>query len=319
MPTPPRSGLDELEALTVELADGLSASRRWQYRMVIRELRLATERDDFPAGPGATLDELLAPATLALYLDLAQRGELRADPADRGRPTSTGTVITRIRTLGPLAAAAGHPIDPGQPPAYQPRTTVPSSQREILRSFLMARTDQHQDDPYRIRVMAMVGIVLDTGAAAASLAAMRLENFNTTTTAVRIERLPQGRSLAPSDWSTHRLRIGTQAAVKRWLAERQRWVQPLHGHSTAVWVSLFPNHTGQAGAASSPRPAGMPLQAKGIQRAYRNVIHEINVEMAGRPGWTPMPTTLEELRRGVADDRRARAEARQHRGEAPAR
>jgi hypothetical protein len=311
MPTPPRPGLDELDALVDQLAAGLSPSRRWQYQMVVRELRAATERDDFPPGPDAPLEELLSVDNLAVYLDLAKRGELRAKLADRGTPTAPGTVLARIRTLGPLAAAAGHPIDPGPVPAYSPRPTVPSRQREVLRSYLLARAED-DDNPYRIRLLALVGVVLDTEASAASLAAMRLDHFNARGDAIHVARIPQGRSVAPTTWTRRRLRVSTQTAVKRWLVERAKVVESMH-ENPHLWVSLFPNHTGESGPASQATPPGIPLQPKGVQRAYRRSIAYVNEEMDGEPGWVPLPTTLEELRRGVVEDRQAK-EARQHRG-----
>jgi hypothetical protein len=43
----------------------------------------------------------------------------------------------------------------------------------------------------------------------------------------------------------------------------------------------------------------MPLMPRGLARAYTRAVVELNVELAGEPGWEPLPTRLEQLRRGV--------------------
>lgn len=313
MPTPPPSGLDTLARLIDALVPEMSDARARQYRMVLGELTRATAHQDFPAGPDAPLDELLSGEAVTAYLDLAARGELRANAAHLGRPSTASTALARMRTLDPLAAAAGYQLDLGPLPRYHHRTPVPSRQREILRRYLTRQADRRQTDPYRIRLLALVGIVLDTGAPVNSLALMQPASLLKDNRAIVVERQLQGRHGTRST-DTVPLRVGTRAAVKAWLEERERWVAPLHGESVALWVSLHPNHTGEEDGTGARRPPGMPLQPKGIQRAYAQAIGALNGEMVGRAGWTPMPTTLEELRRGVERDRRAKAEARQRRG-----
>ncbi|MFG2487858.1 hypothetical protein ACGFSI_34555 [Streptomyces virginiae] len=66
------------------------------------------------------------------------------------------------------------------------------------------------------------------------------------------------------------------------------------GTATALWVSLPGNHLlGQT------VPAGTPLMPRGLARAWTRAVAETNVEMAGQPSWEPLPTRMEQLRRGV--------------------
>jgi hypothetical protein len=43
----------------------------------------------------------------------------------------------------------------------------------------------------------------------------------------------------------------------------------------------------------------MPLRPRGLQRAYTRAVVELNTELAGSPGWQPLPYRLEQLRRAV--------------------
>jgi hypothetical protein len=66
-------------------------------------------------------------------------------------------------------------------------------------------------------------------------------------------------------------------------------------------VSVAGNHAGlpAADGHSIRRPAGMPLRPRGLQRAYTRAVVELNSELAGSPGWRPLPYRLEQLRRAV--------------------
>lgn len=342
MPTPPRPGLDILTRIVDDLTPELSDERRRQFRMVLGELDRALAHDDYPLNAGAPLDQLLAPNATAAYLDLAARGELRHYAPHRGRPSPTSTVRIRMHTLTTLAAAADHPIDLGTLPGdfgrarhAEARATVAPRQREILRRYLARQVNKNQNDPYRIRLLAIVGIVLDTAASAGELAAMHIEDFDDFTSrrsSIRVTRTPQGRTLStgsasyrldrPQRYTTaqpatqsYRLRVSTHAAVQRWLIERARIVEPVNRDTGQLWVSLFGNHTGEQDGTASRRPPGMPLQAKGIQRAYRRAITSLNGEMHGAPGWLTMPSTLEELRRGVDIELREKEERRRQRSQ----
>ena len=88
------------------------------------------------------------------------------------------------------------------------------------------------------------------------------------------------------------LREGSRVAVRRWLEVRQRLVDqvPLTGGRSALWVSLVPSKAG---------PAGLPLRAQGLRQGYARGVTALNWLMAGEYGWSPLPTTMEQVRRSV--------------------
>jgi hypothetical protein len=93
----------------------------------------------------------------------------------------------------------------------------------------------------------------------------------------------------------------TAAALRHWLTARDAIVIPLHIGVRELWVSVAGNHAGRPAPDGHTirRPAGMPLQPRGLQRAYTRAVVELNAELAGSPGWRPLPYRLEQLRRAV--------------------
>ncbi|MCW2869092.1 MAG: hypothetical protein JWL99_412 [Streptomyces oryziradicis] len=84
-------------------------------------------------------------------------------------------------------------------------------------------------------------------------------------------RSPQHGTTAEPDGETLPLSALTQAALERWLPIRAQLVADLQGSATALWVSLFRNHSGVLDDYGNAieRPAGMPLQERGGVCAIR--------------------------------------------------
>ncbi|MFF6844677.1 hypothetical protein ACFY8X_38805 [Streptomyces tanashiensis] len=189
----------------------------------------------------------------------------------------------------------------------------------------------------RARVLAMVGIVLDAGTRSGELAALRLDDLAPGLAAVGVRRRQQRASadrtaevaalaqvhpsrvvdalaLSPArrvseetrqrvlaavdaleplpevEW--YALREGTQVALRQWLQAREQVVEslPLEGGRAGLWVTL---------RASKAGPPGITLLPGGLTRAYTKGIAALNMVMAGRYGWSPLPTRMEQLRRAV--------------------
>ncbi|MFC7794554.1 hypothetical protein [Streptomyces cinereoruber] len=189
----------------------------------------------------------------------------------------------------------------------------------------------------RARLLAMVGIVLDAGTRLGELAALRLGDLAPGLAAVGVRRRPQRAvgvraeeigaltglhpgtvlgllqegpyrrgsevmrqrvleavaSLEPLpevEW--YPLREGTRVAVRQWLEARERVVNalPLEGGRSALWVTLH---------ASTAGPPGVTLRPDGLMSAYVKGVTALNMLMAGRYGWSPLPTRMEQLRRAV--------------------
>jgi hypothetical protein len=92
----------------------------------------------------------------------------------------------------------------------------------------------------------------------------------------------------------------TQMALRYWLEEREAIVSRLEGSVSALWVSVRGNHVTSDSGASIRRPAGLPLHPRGLRRAYERAVNELNVDLAGTADWVPLPSRLEQLRRGTA-------------------
>ncbi|MFD8197539.1 hypothetical protein [Streptomyces wuyuanensis] len=102
-----------------------------------------------------------------------------------------------------------------------------------------------------------------------------------------VEQLP---SLPDVEW--YPLPEGSRVAVRRWLRTREAVIEasPLTGGRTGLWVTLAPSKAG---------PAGITLRPDGLRRSYRKGLTALNWVMAGERGWSPLPTSMEQLRRAV--------------------
>ncbi|MFB7359646.1 hypothetical protein [Streptomyces gardneri] len=200
----------------------------------------------------------------------------------------------------------------------------------------LARDGIGMSSAERARVLAMVGIVLDAGTRSGELAALRLDDVAPGLKAVGVRRRPQR---APADRTEeiaaaaevhpaavrsvmsghayqhseavqqrilaavaaleplpevewYALREGTRIALAQWLQVRERVVEalPLEGGRSALWVTL---------RASKVGPPGVTLRPSGVRTAYTKGVTALNFVMAGRYGWSPLPTRMEQLRRAV--------------------
>jgi hypothetical protein len=150
------------------------------------------------------------------------------------------------------------------------------------------RRSQRQDEYRAGEIAAMVG--LDPRSVARILSG--LGHTCSEATAARV--LEASSALPPPpevEW--FELREGSRVAVRRWLEVRERLVQedvPLTGQRTGLWVSVWPSKAG---------PIGIPLRPQGLRQAYARGITALNWVMAGEYGWSPLPTTMEQIRRSV--------------------
>lgn len=286
-------------------AGEVSASRARQLRMVVGMWRLALEK--WPGGaavPGRAAADLFAEPALRTFWGLAVAGRLRSRGEGEGRvlPVATRRVVRDC--LGILGEEVAPGLEVWLPEIRQqePKAVVRLEQLPMLYRKL---ADMASDAPVerdgitlspqdRARLLAMVSVVLDTGARSGELETMALADLAEDGRELVVHRVPQnGGHLAYDDVCA--LRDGTRVAVRRWLRVRADLVAPLQGTApAALWVSLWPNQW-------QPAP-GFPLRAQGIQKAYARGAVALNMVMAGRLGWEPLPTTLEQLRRAVAAD-----------------
>lgn len=99
------------------------------------------------------------------------------------------------------------------------------------------------------------------------------------------------------------LRRATRAALQRWFLVRRLLMVEVTGGADWLWVSVRGNHGGVVAEGVEPeyRPAGTALQPRGVARSYTSTVAKVNTSLAGTEAWEPLPTRMEQLRRGVAE------------------
>ncbi|WP_237749521.1 hypothetical protein [Streptomyces sp. SS] len=267
-------------------------ARRRQLGMVRGELQRALDRGALPVGTRRSLRRLLGEDALAPYKRLAESGVLRARRVQGGYPpTSEATNEARAQCLDLLREAYGLPtLRLGAGSRVSPQPTPAFGDLAALRRQLDQDLGGHMT-PGRIRLTAVLSLVLDAAPRSGELVAMRLSSLRPG--AVYVDRRPQhGDGQADGDW--FELSTLSTAALAQWLPLRAQLVERTHGTSK-LWVSLRPNHDGvlDGDGQATLRPAGVPLEEKGLTTSYS--------EGRFRYGLNKLPPKLERLRRAVLD------------------
>jgi len=289
-----------IERAVLAIEPTVSASRAKQVRWVAGELRRALERADFPAEAASSLRALLAPGPVARYLELAAAQQLTA--MDRApRRASVNSLLIRRQCLGLIAQAAGVPFDPPQLPQPDLLPAASGQQRTAMWRYATTipatrtRTSYHA----HVRLGALVGVVLDTGARVGELLTMRLVDLGPDLETLIVRRAPQhrdtGRSPAPDVCLVDE---PTRRALRRYLESRAELLAPHTGTDHGMlWVAAN-GVRAKRGETSYAKLPGMALTSKeALIKAYRLAAHRVNAAMAGHPDWQPLPTGLEQLRR----------------------
>jgi integrase len=287
--------------------EGLSAARARQLRWFVRELRLAVAHPEFRPGTEEprSAAELFAPQAVSSALELGRRGELRTR-ASRVPDAVSSPASMRVREdcLKILAKELRLPLVLGErAPQPEAHETVDAPTRSQLRAYLVERAENPPVLAAHVRLLAIMGTVLDTGARVGELCALTLEDvrLETREPAVTVVRMPQARRVAEPVTERIALSRGTAAALRNWLTHRQELIDHFDLGVKALWVSVAGNHAGlpNRDGAAVRRPPGMPLRPRGLQRAYTRAVVELNAELAGSVGWQPLPYRLELLRRAI--------------------
>jgi len=300
--------VDEVTAAAERLCarEDTSAARARQIRWFVKELRLALAHPEYrPHGPVETAADLFRAQAVSSYLDLGRRGELRTR-ASRvpGAVSSPASMRVREDCLKLLARELGVPVEFGERVEQpQVREPVDAPTRSQLRAHLLERAENPPVLAAHVRLLAVIGTVLDTGARVGELCALTLADLDLDSDrpTVTLVRKPQARRVTEPVTEQVTLSPGTVAALRHWLRHRQQLIEQFDLGVRALWVSVAGNHAGlpaQDGHAIR-RPPGMPLRPRGLQRAYTRAVVELNAELAGSVGWRPLPYRLEQLRRAV--------------------
>ncbi|MFD6986158.1 hypothetical protein ACFWAX_36595, partial [Streptomyces sp. NPDC059956] len=177
------------------------------------------------------------------------------------------------------------------PPRKKPVAKRP---RALLRAQLTELADSPDATTSQLRMLAIGAVVCDTGIRAGEMCSRRIEDLSPALEELRVVRRPQGWSESDAFCGLLPLSGLSKGALKRWLPERKRLLPRVEGTATVLWVSLHDNHQNVQTV-----PAGTPLMPRGLARTWTRTVVETNVEMMGQPSWEPLPTRMEQLRRGV--------------------
>ena len=287
-------------------AAGTSQARARQLRWFLKELRLALAHPEFrPDGEIRSALDLLRPQAVGSYLELGRRGELRTRASSvPGAVSSPASMRIRHECVKMLARELQLPmprIEPVAPPTVHEPVDAPT--RSQLRDYLLSQAQHPPALPVHARLLAVIGVVLDTGARVGELCALTVDDLDLQSTepTVTIVRMPQARRRSAPVTEKVILSRGTVAALRHWLTHRQDLVDQFDLGVKALWVSVAGNHGGisEVDGRAIRRPPGMPLRPRGLQRAYTRAVVELNVRLAGSPGWSPLPYRLELLRRAI--------------------
>ncbi|POX58853.1 hypothetical protein C3492_35575 [Streptomyces sp. Ru62] len=271
----------------------ISEARSRQVRWVAGEYGRALAHPDHPLDIDTEAGPLFRRDAVDAYLDLAGRGVLRVRQAAAPASGDHSRQI-RIEVLALLAKAAGVYADLPPQPDPARKQPVPKRARSLLRSSLEEAADQAAL-PGQIRMLAIGAMVADTGARSGEACAWRIDDLAPSLEEVRTVRRPQGWSEAEAYVELITLSGLSRAALRRWLIERHALLERVQGSASALWVSLHANHR-----ADHAIPAGTPLETRGLYRAWTRAVEQTNQQMAGEPSWVPLPTRMEQLRRGVS-------------------
>jgi hypothetical protein len=299
------SAVAETLCAAEDTGDQTARQYRWTVGMV--ERALTAHRELFTPDAGDSLAKLLTEANTTVFLDLAESGALRRRAGRQQGPASEASMtVVRTRLQG-IATAAGLPplaFPPLQQTDFQ-AVHPPTSDGTVhlLRDHLEQAADRWRPRPDLVRVLAMVAIVCDTAARSGELAVLTLDDYDPATGLLHLLRYPPRRDPAtPPQADTVLLAPFTRAVLAVWIREhRAHLVSLLEGSDHGrLWVAVAPNHNERPDGTTSRRPPGAPLEVRGTRRALERGIISLNAAMLDVPGWQPLTTRAEQLRRAVA-------------------
>ncbi|MFI5859319.1 hypothetical protein [Streptomyces parvulus] len=319
-----KRAVDELCALPREQ---MGASRKKHLRALQGAFERALTKHGLVPDAYDDLTSLLSVPSVTEFLRLASEGRIRGD--DKTDRESDAQIRARIRAMEIIAQHTRTPfVRPEMPPAPALAPVVPPVTRSLLLEHFKGQVKRDISEPFRVRFLAMYGIVLDTAASSGTLAEQHVAHLARDLSTVRIQRPRQGRMAEPPPVEEWELSPATRDALNAYLPLRdqltRRHQQDRQHEQNAVkhlWVSLEHNTRQLPDGTKVTEPPGMRLRARGVQRVFFRAAEALNDEMeqlleerdapqAGTavPEWSPMPTRLEPLRRAVEDELRQREE-----------
>lgn len=319
--TVPDTLLAELDALKSRAAAdptiATSVKRTQRIGTIVTLLRNAAA-DCTPAQLGS-VTALLHPDTIGhpdeddTILGRAKDGRYRARPP-YGDPLTAATQRAVMDGIADLNRAAGHPPYWWEQRGMRPwskhtREPLDHDGHIVLRRALSESHSDPSSEPFRLRLLAALELFWDTGVPPEGLIRADTTSLTPKLSSIRLTINPPGRTEAVvGDFP---LSANTRAALRLWLPVRRAVVAqhleagPDHPANQALFITL--KATTGTYDDGSPRlvPPGLRITRDGLETNYALWARRLNAEYYGQVGW-PVPTTLQQLTRAGAANRKSR-------------
>jgi integrase len=289
------TSLATLDALVAAAGVGRSPARLRQLRWVAGELALfVAQYADADAGDQRIrrpkrLADWFDQALIGPFLAAADTGTLRRRGAV-GRPSGDATRSVRRSCLRILARQAGVPDPvPDEVPRPAPLTRVDPVPAGMAIGHLATRADRVRSAG-AVRAAAMAAVTRELGLRTGEMAALTVADVDLAAGTLTWRPAAPRSGPSPEPKTAHLTRA-TLAALHDWLDVRPALVT-MAPRSKALWVSIRGNHDGSG----VRRPPGMPLRPNGIRRSHDRAVQDCNVNLAGEPGYQPLPRVPGRLR-----------------------
>lgn len=244
------------------------------------------------------LSAVLDPDFTTWYLPWASDGPLAGTP---GKATSVAAARARASALRALAREHAAPAPDHTHAEPRPRATLPPRAADDVLTVI---GDALRPGPGATRIAALIAVCAAAPARAGLMVAMHLDD---------VEVIDEGHAMLhrPPDGGPAVPLTGPRAhALASWLPVRADLVARLGGSAPpALWVAVRPHMTPEGAV----RPAGLPLHARGMERAYAAAVTRLNLYLANNPERIPhhlnpavvgpvlpLPTSFELMRRSLS-------------------
>lgn len=293
----PARVLGHLTRMAQRLCDTVGPSRRRQVWWVVGEL--STYQDTVPA---ADLSALFDTDYLHGYFTAADAGALRRRGAI-GTPSPPGAARARRTCVEMLATAAGlTPPEVVVVPAAGPRPKVSPMAADRAMRVLLTEARAPGALPGTVRAVFVAALVHHHDLRTGEIAALTTSDvhqpgpFALTGARTDLTYQPAPPGVGPGEPVTITLAPVVDELLGRWLIHRDALIPVDRVHH--LLVSVRGNHHNGV-----HRPAGLPLQSRGLMRAHERLVRDLNDTLFERhghePDYAPLPRTLGELRPAV--------------------
>lgn len=302
---PRHRAIRQLRPAIRKVRKSFAPSRHVQLNWIVAELVAAMDTGGIPPDQSEEARRLITEHALLNFLALADADAYRVRSRSITKGPSAHSARVRRTVLRHIAAAYGRPVKLDSPAQPSRRTDLPTPrQRNGLWSFvatahMYAVTTARRNS--LIRLAAVIGITLDTGARSGENAAAQISDLSEDLWTITLSIRPQGVGNDEPTRTAFRLSEKTRNALTYWLKVRTELTSRHEGGEVhALWVTVRAGGwSGRATPDRQIRPVhivGMPLSRSALTSEYARAVRWLNTHRYDDPTWEPIPGTIERLR-----------------------